>query len=57
MHTSTFFQLGYLLGELIGLPEFLGFTERGSALYNPAARIASGPPAERALRRYGLPTR
>jgi len=39
------------------LPEFLGFGERGSALYNPAARIESGSPAERALRRYGLPTR
>jgi len=39
------------------LPEFLGFSERDSALYNPAARIESGPPAERAVRRYGLPTR
>src|SRR5579872_728308 len=39
------------------LPELLGLSERGSALYNPAARIESGPPAERAVRRYGLPTR
>lgn len=39
------------------LPLFLGFGERASALYNPAARIATGPPAERAVRRYGLPTR
>ena len=39
------------------LPEFLGFGERAAALYSPAARIESGPPAERAVRRYGLPTR
>lgn len=39
------------------LPEFLGFGERASALYNPASRIERGPPSERALRRYGFQQR
>jgi hypothetical protein len=36
------------------LPDFLGFGERASALYNPASRIEPGPPSERAVRRYGF---
>jgi len=36
------------------LPDFLGFGERASALYNPASRIERGPPSERAVRRYGF---
>jgi hypothetical protein len=39
------------------LPKFLGFGERASGLYNPTARIEHGPPAQPAVRRYGLPTR